>query len=203
MKYPRQAEPLLGRSVVGINPAKGLTTMQQSSIASQGRSAEFLAQAQKSALEMASQLGTLAFNYAMELNKTWFELTQNHLKQYASFPHRLAHCRTPEEVFSAQADLIGRATNEYKERLSAHASMIEKATQGYKEGVDQLANFGQRVAREAERAVQQAQELAQDSTRKAVRSAEEVQQGLKSRARGGSKSERPDSEKEDQAQRAH
>ncbi len=174
--------------------------MQQSSTDPQRPATDALAQAQRSALEMASQLGTLTLNYAMELNRTWFELAQNQLKHFASFPQRLAQCRTPDEVVSVQADLISQATSEYKQGLSAHASMIEKAARNYKEGLDRLASFGETIGAEAGNAMREGQRFVQETSKRAARAAEEERQASQS---GPSARSSPEGVREEQAQRAH
>jgi phage-related minor tail protein len=166
----------------------------------QSQNSATLLEAQQSALEMASKLSALTYNFAVELNKNWFEWTQKQIRQFASVQHRFATSRTPEEVFSAQAEMINQATQDYKEGLSAHADLIEKATQNYKEGLDQLANAGQAMSHEAGRAMAQVQESARSAMTSAAKGMNQAEQDTESRARGKGRGGRAE---ETEEQRAH
>jgi hypothetical protein len=165
-----------------------------------------LFQAQRSAMEMASKLNALALDYAVELNRTWFELAQKHIKQYARLPHRLAECRTPADVYFAQTDMIGKATKEYKEDLAACADMIGKATQGYKEGLDQLANMGEEMVQGTGQVLHQGQEAAQTLASQTARSMElgmeDASQSGKG-ARTSSRSSRAEKDREEHPKQSH
>jgi hypothetical protein len=181
--------------------------MQSQSINSQSRDGTTLFEAQRSAMEMASKLSALALDYAVELNKTWFELAQKHIKQYANLPRRLAECRTPEEVYFAQTDIIGKATQDYKQDLTAYADMIGKATQGYKEGLDQLVSMGEGMAQETGRVLRQGQEAAQSLASQTTRSMERGQEAAEaaSRSAKGSRgrSGRAEEDREERAKPSH
>jgi predicted phage tail protein len=182
--------------------------MQPSSPSSPSRDGTTLLEAHRSAIEMASKLSALALNFAVDLNRTWFELVQKHVKQYSSMPQRLAQCRTPEEVYFAHTDLIEKATQDYKKDLTACADMVSKATQGYKEGLDQIAGMGEQMGREASRAMRQGHETAQSFANQASRTVERGKQAPESVAQSakgsrGGKSGRSEESREEQAKQAH
>jgi hypothetical protein len=109
---------------------------------------------QEMALVAMQKLGALSYNYTMELNKTWLSLCKDQLSHYAAWPQRLAASRTPDEVVSVYADLIGQAT------------------QDYKQGFDRLAAASSEMAKETEKALESGQDAAREmveKTAKAVR----------------------------------
>jgi hypothetical protein len=168
--------------------------MQQSPDTLQAPNATLM-EAQQSALAMTSRLGELALNYAFELNRTWFELAQNHIRQYATFPQRLAQCRTAEDVLATQADMIGKATEEFKERLSAQSGMMGKVTQNYKEGFDHLADIGEKMIQETKRAMDEGQEAVQAAAGQTVRALDEGRQAAQQKTQTGTRREERSEEK--------
>jgi hypothetical protein len=176
--------------------------MNQSPNNAQSQNSATLLEAQQSALEMASRLSALTYNFAVELNKNWFEWTQKQIRQFANVQHRFATSRTPEEVFSAQAEMINQATQDYKEGLSAHADLIEKATQNYKVGLDQLANAGQTMSHEAGRAMAQVQETARSAMTSAAKGMNQGERDTEGRTRGKGRG-RGSRADEAEEQRAH
>lgn len=180
--------------------------MQPSSRNFQSREETPLLEAQRSAIEMASKFNTLAVNYAVDLNKTWFDLLQKQVQQYSILPQRLAECRTPEEVYFAQKDLIEKATQSYKQDLSTYADMVGKATQSYKEGLDQLASVGELLRREATRTVRQGQKAVQTFASETSRTVKGGREAAESAARGqrsSGRSARTDEHREEQPKQAH
>jgi uncharacterized membrane-anchored protein YhcB (DUF1043 family) len=109
-------------------------------------------QAQQSVIRTGARMSKLAFDYTLELSRTWFELWQKQVKQLSDLPQRLIECQSPEEVVSANAELI------------------EKTTQDYREGFNRLAAVGQEMAQEArqtaERGFERARAAAQQATGK-------------------------------------
>jgi Phasin protein len=103
-----------------------------------------LIEAQQMTLETMARLSNLTYNYAMELNKTWLDLCKDQWSHYSAWPQRLAECRTPDEVVKAHADLIGQAT------------------QDYKQGFDRLAAAGEEIARETSNAMERGQDAVRD-----------------------------------------
>ena len=109
-----------------------------------------LIEAQQMTLETMARLSNLTYNYAMELNKTWLGLCKDQWSHYAAWPQRLAECRTPNEVVKAHADLIGQAT------------------QDYKQGFDRLAAAGEEIARETGNAMERGQDAVRNMTEQAA-----------------------------------
>ncbi len=97
-------------------------------------------QTQQSFIDAATRLTNLAHNYSTELTRTWLDLWQRQIRQSAMWPQRLAECRTPHEIVTAHADMIGQTT------------------QDYKEGFNRLADVGEDIARETGKAMQEGQE---------------------------------------------
>ncbi len=175
--------------------------MPQSPRISQWTGGTTLFKAQQSALETASRLNSAALNCAIDLHKTWFELLQRHMMHYASLPQRLVECRTPQEVFSVQADVVGKTTEEIKEGLSAQAGAIGRASQDYKEGLDQLASIGEEMANRAGQVVEQGAKAARAMTKQAGQAMEQRPQAAQKAARGETKSSRAEGESRGQAHR--
>jgi Phasin protein len=101
-----------------------------------------LLEAQQTAWETIARLGNITCNCAMDLNVAWLGLWKDQLAHGVTWPQRLAECRTPDDVVRVQADLIGQATQDYKQEF------------------DRLAAAGEEVARETGEAIKSAQEAA-------------------------------------------
>jgi hypothetical protein len=113
-----------------------------------------LLEAQQTACETMARFGNITYNCAMDLNMAWLGLWKDQLAHGATWPQRLAECRTPDDVVKIQADLIGQAT------------------QDYKQGFDRIAAAGEEIARETGKAIKSAQEAAQsmaEQTAKSIR----------------------------------
>ncbi len=177
--------------------------MSQSQNKSQLRNPVTLLEAQQSALDMMSKLGALSFNFALDLHKTWFAWTQNQIMQYANGQNRLAHCRTTEEIFSVQSEMLAMATQDYKEGLSTQADLIRKTSQEYKERLDALAGAGETISVEASRAFEENQQSALSNLSQTDREMDRSEQEARNRGKAKGKTSRPEADVEDQAQRAH
>lgn len=107
---------------------------------SQHQDHDYAFEAQRYAMESGAKLNTIAFNYAMEVNKALFEIGQKTLRDYTSLQHRLVQCRSPEEFVTTQAEIVEKTANEYKE------------------GFDRIANLSSEIGRKATKAMQEAED---------------------------------------------
>jgi len=104
------------------------------------RDESYVLEAQKSLMESGAKLNTIAFNYAMEVNKALFEIGQNTIRDCAGLQQHLFHWPSPEDFITTQAE------------------MAEKTAKGCKEGFDRIANVSSEIGRKATEAVQEVKE---------------------------------------------
>ena len=78
-----------------------------------------LMETQRAAAENSARLASLAYNYAMSVNRAWFDLWNNRLTQYMELPKRLA---------DAQTNFMEQAFDDYQESVQQLGGITTKAT---------------------------------------------------------------------------
>ena len=96
-----------------------------------------LMETQRAAAENSARLASLAYNYAMSINRAWFDLWNNRLTQYMELPKRLA---------DAQTDFIEQAFDDYQESIQQLGGITTKATGEARAAMQHAASKGEEFA---------------------------------------------------------
>ena len=96
-----------------------------------------LMEIQRAAAENGAGMASLAYNYAMSVNRAWFDLWNIRLTQYRELPKRLA---------DAQTDFIEQAFDDYQESIQQLGGIATKATDEAGAAMQQVASKGEEFA---------------------------------------------------------
>jgi len=108
-----------------------------------------LFEAQHLAADTAVRCGSVVYDYAMALNKTWMDIWAKRVNQYMTWPQRFAECASPSQM------------------LTTHADFVEQAVHDYQEGLQRLADVGGEAAQEMGKAIKETDKAAQTAADRA------------------------------------